>query len=263
MKPELRYYSQFCAVLLLAFSLHTCSDPIRKAQTITIATAANMHFAMKALTEEFTEKTGIPCNLVVSSSGKLTAQIKEGAPFDLFVAANMKYPEEIFKSGLAEGPPQIYAHGKLVLWTVLDDVRPAIPTLADPSIQHIAVANPVTAPYGIAAMESLRHYGLLDRLEDKLVYGESIAQTNQFIASKSAELGFTALSVVLAPSLKGKGSWEEIDGSTYAPIKQGVIQIKQSASRRRRSKVFLDYLFSHEAQVTLETFGYTVLHERE
>ncbi|WP_236974312.1 molybdate ABC transporter substrate-binding protein [Membranihabitans maritimus] len=239
-------------ILIFSSCRETGSAPL------TIATAANMQFAMKALTEDFTNKTGIECDLIIGSSGKLTAQIKEGAPFDLFVSANMKYPQAIYEAGLANNFPEIYARGRLVLWTMSDKISPKIPSLSSRDIKHIALANPMTAPYGQAASEALQYYDLLDEISTKLVYGESISQTNQFITSGSAELGFTAMSVVLSPQMKNKGKWIEIPSKTYSPINQGVILIKRNSTNGENAKKFYNFIFSDSAKEILKGFGYNV-----
>ncbi|MBS9461668.1 molybdate ABC transporter substrate-binding protein [Flagellimonas sp. 389] len=225
---------------------------------MTIATAANMRYAIEDLVKAFTKETGIQCDLVISSSGTLTAQIKEGAPYDVFISADTKYPNDIFKSGLAKNPPKIYAYGKLVLWTMTENIVPSISILNDDSIDHIAIANPKIAPYGKAAISVLNHYKLLDKIEGKLVYGESISQTNQFILSASAELGFTSLSVVLAPELKEKGTWIELENHLYKPIAQSVVQIAHEKVNANSSKKFYDFLFSKKAKEILKNFGYSV-----
>lgn len=238
----------------LSCFLFSCSGS--KTEKITIATAANMQFAMKALSEDFTKKTGIHCELVFSSSGKLTAQIIEGAPYDLFVAANMKYPEAVYKSGLSTEKPKIYASGKIVLWSMTTGLNPSINVLKSDSVRYIALANPKTAPYGLAALEVLQHYDIEEKLKDKLVFGESIAQTNQFITSNAAGLGFTAMSVVLSPQMKNKGQWIEIPDQLYKPIEQGVVVIKNE--NLKNSQLFYNYLFSEEARKLLEEYGYLV-----
>lgn len=226
--------------------------------SITIAVAANMQFAIEELTKAFTRKTGVNCEITISSSGKLTAQVKKGAPFDVFVSANMKYPREIVNSDLAAAPPKVYAYGKLVLWSMNDDINPSLEMLGDSSIRHIALANPKLAPYGVAAVEVLENYQLLEKVEQKLVYGESIAQTNQFVITGAAEVGFTAMSVVLSPQIKGKGKWIEINQNDYPPIEQGVVVVKRENSPADNALKFYEFLSSEEAIAILETFGYAV-----
>ncbi|MDO3695150.1 molybdate ABC transporter substrate-binding protein [Wenyingzhuangia sp. chi5] len=225
---------------------------------ITIATAANMQFAMKKIASVFEKDSGVKCNMVISSSGKLTAQIKKGAPYDIFVAANMKYPEEIYKSGLSYKAPKVYAYGKLVLWTMNKQTKPSLKLLANSKIKHIALANPATAPYGFAAIEVLKKHQLYNKVKDKLVFGESISQTNQFITLQSAEVGFTAMSVVMSPTMKDKGTWVEVDKKNYTPIEQGIVIIKHKGLTNPSALKFYDFLFSEKAQSILKDYGYDI-----
>lgn len=222
-----------------------------------IATAANVQFAMEDLVEAFSEETGIEAEIIYGSSGKLTAQIKEGAPFDVFVSANMKYPEELYRSGFTTFAPEVYAYGSLVLWTVEENLPVELEVLADPDVAHIAIANPKNAPYGTAAIEAMKFYGLYNLVEDKLVYGESISQTNQFILSRTALLGFTAKSVVLSPKLKGKGRWKDVPEESYAPIEQGVVIIKKEEKEVADAEEFYSFLFTDKAQKILRDYGYS------
>ncbi|GAA4275127.1 molybdate ABC transporter substrate-binding protein [Aquimarina gracilis] len=222
---------------------------------VTIATASNMHIAMKEITMAFTKQTGIDCDVVVSSSGKLTAQIKEGAPYDVFVSADMKYPEALYKDGHTTEKPKIYGYGKLVLWSINEHIKPDIISLIDNSIEHIAVANPKTAPYGEAAISVLNNAYIYDKISDKLVFGESISQTNQFIVSGAAQVGFTAKSMVLSPQMKEKGQWIEIDQTLYTPIAQAAVIVKKD-STSIAAKKFYTFLFSEESKEILENFGY-------
>ncbi|RXG28243.1 molybdate ABC transporter substrate-binding protein [Leeuwenhoekiella palythoae] len=244
--------------LLLFTTAFTACKEVNDNPKLTIATAANMQFAMQRLADDFTKDTGVPCELVISSSGKLTAQLKAGAPYDIFVAANMKYPQEVYDAGIAATSPRIYAYGKLVIWTLRSELKPEFATLQSNAVKHIALANPKTAPYGEAAVAALSTLQLEEAVADKLVYGESIAQTNQFIISGAAEIGFTALSVVKAPSLKTKGFWAPVADSLYKPIAQGVVRISQDAAKKQQAEAFYAYLFTEEAQKILQDFGYSV-----
>lgn len=251
---------KLAVILLLGTFFLFISCHRAPSEKIIVAVAANMQVPMEAIVKEFTEKHGISCELIIGSSGKLTAQIVEGAPYDIFVAANMKYPGMVYAEGRALDIPKVYAHGKLVLWSMSADTPVSIDALTEPYIRHIAIANPKTAPYGVAAMEVLHHYGLFDKVENKLVYGESIAQTNQFITSKAAQIGFTAMSTVLSPQMKGKGSWVELDAEYYSPISQGVVKIKREGMERSGVNELYDFLFSGEAKEILKVFGY-LMHE--
>lgn len=239
------------SLLLLACSPH-------RSEILTIATAANMQWAMQEITQSFTDKTGIPCETVISSSGKLTAQIQAGAPFDVFVSADMQYPTALFQQGLTTAEPTVYAYGQLVLWSRVEGLEPSVDLLTRDLIRHIALPNPKTAPYGVAAVEVLRYYNIYDAVEEKLVFGESVAQANQFIVSQAAEIGFTAKAVVLSPNLQGTGHWQELNPDTYSPIAQGVVVLAQETGPSEQAQSFYDFLRSKEGQEILVKFGYTV-----
>lgn len=242
-------------ITLLVFLFISCSS--KNKNYISIATAANMQFAMKELSENFTQKTGINCEIMVSSSGKLTAQIKEGAPYDIFVSADMKYPNNLYNAGFTKTKPVIYGYGKLVLWTLFDSIKPSFKILQNKNIKHIAVANPKTAPYGKATYQLLQKKTILSLLEPKFVFGESIAQTNQFITTKSAEIGFTAKSVVVAPQTKGKGNWIEVNEEFYTPISQGIVLLKNGSGNKNHTQQFYNFILSDEGKNILSKFGYS------
>ena len=246
-----------CILTIIGVLLFGCSIP--NDDEIVIATASNMRFAMEELTGQFTTLTGIKCNMVVSSSGKLTAQIKEGAPFDMLVSADMKYPIALMEAGLTADTPSVYAYGKLVLWSAVAGYEPVLGDLVSENIEHIAVANPETAPYGAAAEEVLKKYGVLEEVQHKLVFGESISQVNQFIVSRSATLGFTAKSVVLSNQMKGTGNWVDLDQNYYTPIEQGVAVIDNH--RQVKSMQFFEFLLSSDGQEILQKYGYAVSDE--
>lgn len=240
----------FLTLLILLSDCHP-----KESNKLTIATSANMQFAMKGIIKKFTDKAKIECELIVSSSGKLTAQITEGAPYDVFVSADMKYPEEIYKNHLAAQPPKTYAYGKIVLWTIDEEQDLSPELLNSVNIHHIAIANPRTAPYGEAAVQYLKNTGLFDEVEDKLVYGESISQVNQFILSGTAELGFTSMSTVLADNLQPKGQWMTLNEKLYEPIAQGAVVIDRP--NNENAIKFFNFLFSKEAKAILEKYGYS------
>lgn len=246
--------SSFLIVLIVA-CLFSCQQ--KKTNKLIIATAANMQFAMIELTETFSKKTGIACETILGSSGKLTAQIVAGAPYDILVSADMKYPGELYEQGLARTEPKVFATGRLVLWTMEGELPDLATALSNERLSHIAIANPKTAPYGRAAIETLEILELSKLIEPKLVYGESIAQTNQFITSQAAQLGFTAKSVVLAPRLSGKGRWIEVSADYHSPILQGVIALKGGTHPESEAMEFYEFLFSAEAKEILNKFGYS------
>ncbi len=242
-------------LILFLFLIHACNTN-KKEKGITIAVASNAQFAVEAIAKEFTQQTGISCQITSSSSGKLTAQIKEGAPYDIFISADMKYQHELFQSGLTLEAPKIYALGKIVLWTSQKNINPNIQALTFENIQHIAIANPEIAPYGKASQQILEHYDIYNKVKEKLVFGESIAQTNQFILSGAAQIGFTAQSIVKAPKLQNKGKWFALDANSYTPIQQGIVLL--NTSNQKKAQKFYNFLLSNAAQNTLISYGYVL-----
>ena len=226
------------------------------AQPLRVAVAANAQFVMEQVKTAFQKKTGLMVETIVNSSGKLTTQIQQGAPYDVFLSADVEYPQTLHKQGLTVEAPVVYAYGSLVLWTMSDlPLSADLTILSDPAIHHVAIANPATAPYGEAAVSFLKQKKLLDQVQPKLVYGESIAQVNQYILSGAAEVGFTAKSVVLDPSLAKRGHWVDLPTSGYAPIAQGVVILKRTALPKE-ARQFVQFLRSPAARRILQQFGY-------
>jgi molybdate transport system substrate-binding protein len=213
---------------------------------------------MEDIAEDFEKNSGIRCEVITASSGKLFAQIREGAPFDIFMSADMAYPESLYKAGLSQESPEVYAYGTLVLWTCKSGVTPSLEILRQRGVERIAVANPKTAPYGKAALQVLEYYGLLPILEDKLVYGESVAQAGQFISTGAAEIGFTSQALVRSPALENKGQWIALDQKAYDPLPHGVVILGPKEEHKPEVKIFYKYIFSRESRELLEKFGYSV-----
>ena len=228
---------------------------------ITVAVAANVQYAMNELKAEFTRETGINVAVIIGSSGQLTAQIKAGAPYDVFISADMKYPQTLYRNKDAVDSPKVYAEGSLVIWTMKKGITfdDRLKILLERSINKIALANPITAPYGNATVEALKYFGIYNQVKDKLIYGESIAPTNQFIYSKAADAGFTAKSVVLSPQMEGKGTWMEIQSDSYKHIEQGCVILKYGYNNQKDESIkFYNFLFSQKAKNILSKFGYKV-----
>jgi len=229
------------------------------AQEITVATAANVQYAIKEIKEAFKKSTGITVKTVIASSGKLTAQIKSGAPFDLFLSADMKYPRYLKKLRFAIDNPKVYAYGTLVLWSLKPiDLNRGIKSLLNTKIKKIAIPNPKNAPYGSQAVIAMKNAGIYKKIKSKLIYAESVSQTNQYIASKVVDAGLTAKSVVFLPQMSKKGKFVEIDPSLYLPIKQGVVMLKHSQKKPKATKAFYDFLFSLQGKSIFKKFGYIV-----
>ena len=244
-------------MLLLGLTL-LFYGPVVVATPLTVAVAANVKFAFDELQAEFKKSTGIEISSVVSSSGKIAAQVKGGAPFDVFLSADMEFPAALHKDGLAISAPRVYAYGVLVLWTLgPPDLSKGLRVLSDPGVNKVAIANPKLAPYGEEAMRVLDYYKLRAAVEPKLIYGESIAQVNQYIDTQSASIGFTAKSVVLAPQLQGRGKWIEVPRESYQPIAQGVVILKHGAeTNAAAAQRFVEFLGSARARGIFEKYGY-------
>lgn len=239
-------------ILLLAPPLSGWAAPL------TVAVAANVRYAFIDVAAEFKKETGIAVEGVFSSSGKITLQVKSGAPFDVFLSADMAYPEVLYKEGLASGKPEVYAYGALVMWTMRDlDLGKGMSLLADAGVQKIAIANPKVAPYGKAALQAIEKSGIKPVVEPKLVYGESIAQAAQFVDNGAVDIGFVAKSVVIAPALAGKGKWITLPKNSYEPIAQGVVILKHGEdSQHDNAHKFVAFLATPKARAIFSRYGY-------
>ena len=229
-------------------------------QALTVAVAANMQSAFEEIRAEFTRRTGLQVKPVFNSSGRFVAQVMNGAPFDVFLSADMMYPERLHKEGFAAAPPRVYAYGTLVLWTMQPlDLSDWQRLLASPAVRKVAIANPKSAPYGREALNALRNLELEAPLKGKLVFGESVSQTNQYIHSRSVDAGITAKSVVLSPEMKDQGRWVELPGNSYQPIAQGVVVLKHGLDNNpKAAQQFSDFMLSRQARAVLQRYGYTL-----
>jgi molybdate transport system substrate-binding protein len=254
-----RFLRHAAALLLASAAYAVCAIPAR-ADTVQVAVAANLQFVFDELRDAFRKDSGHDVQATYNSSGKFVAQITNGAPFDVFMSADMEYPEKLHAAGLTVEAPKVYASGALVLWTLKEiDLDHWQAALTNASVAKIAVANPQTAPYGREAIHAFEYFYLVDRIRQKLVFGESIAQTNQYIYSKAADIGITAKSTVLAPGMKGQGKWIDLPHESYRPIAQGVV-ILQHGERlhREASHRFLAFLQSAAARSIFERYGYVL-----
>jgi len=227
---------------------------------VTVAAAADLQFAMKDIGEAFTRQTGLPARIIYGASGNFTAQIEQGAPFDLFLSADTGYPERLMREGLVEpGSFYRYASGRLVVYVPresrLDLAHRGLGALLDASVHKIAVANPRTAPYGRAAIAALAHFGLEQKLAGKLVYGENISQAAQFVESGNAQAGILALAIALAPTLSSRGRYWEISPGSYPPLEQAAV-IPKGARNAEAARVFLKFLGTKQAQDIFRRYGF-------
>jgi molybdate transport system substrate-binding protein len=229
------------------------------AQSLTVAAASDLQSVLPALAAQFEKDTGAKLTLTFGSSGNFTTQIENGAPFDVFLSADISYPRQLERAGLAEpGSLYEYATGHLVLWTLRDsgiDVRQGLAVLTDARVRRIAIANPDHAPYGHAAVAALRHEGLYERVQAKLVVGENISQAAQFAHTGGADVGVLALSLALSPTLKGSGIYVEIPESLHPPIEQAAV-VLASSRLKPLARQFVEYLKKPESVGLLKSYGF-------
>ncbi|MFC2124290.1 molybdate ABC transporter substrate-binding protein [Bacteroidota bacterium] len=224
---------------------------------ITIAAAANVRYPIEEIINEFERNNQTKVKFIIASSGKLTSQIVEGAPFDVFISADTRYPEALLQMNLTIGKPEIYARGILVLWSLNKDLNLSgkLDVLNDNIIKKIAIPNPDFAPYGLAAEEALKKSNIYDQVKRKLVYGQNISQTSQYIITQAADVGFTAKSVVLSETMKEYSNWIEIDHNLYSSIRQAAVLINRE-KLNPEAKMFYEFLFSEECQKIFQKYGY-------
>jgi molybdate transport system substrate-binding protein len=227
--------------------------------TIRVAAAADLNYAMNELADRFQGTTGTKVLLSFGSSGNLFSQIESGAPFDLFFSADEDFPKKLAAAGAMDTATlRTYAIGRLVLWvpnnSALDPGKLQMNLLASPSVSRIAIANPQHAPYGRAAMAALQHFGLKDKVAHKLVYGENVSQAAQFVQSGNAQAGLIALSLAMSPVMISSGKYWELPPASYPELRQvaGVV----SASREKKpAQAFLDYVLSPAGAAILRKYG--------
>jgi molybdate transport system substrate-binding protein len=227
-----------------------------------VAAAADLSTALKEISHNYEEKTGVHVKLSFGASGALTQQIQNGAPFDLFFSADMEYPRQLIAAGDADGATLYqYAVGKLVLWvpadSPLDVEHKGMAVLLDPSVKKVAIANPTHAPYGRAAVAALKHVVIYDEVSARLVLGENVSQAAQFVESGNAQAGFVALAHAIAPSMQGKGKYWEVPVQAYPPLAQGVVVLSHSKHKKEAAE-FLGYLKTKEAAELLRKYGFTL-----
>ena len=232
------------------------------AQEIVVAAAADMNAALPQIVGAYRKKTGQTVKVSFGSSGNFTNQIRNGAPFDVFISADEDYPRQLIAEGLASKDTLYrYAVGRLVLWvpgdSPLDLSKLGMKALLEASIKKIAIANPAHAPYGRAAEAALRHFAIYDQVSSRLVLGENVSQAAQFVESGNAQAGLIALSHALAPAMKDKGRYWTVPLDAYPTLNQAAVVVsrsKQPESARR----FLEFLRSPEASSLLGSYGFSL-----
>ena len=224
---------------------------------VQVAVAANFTKPMEKIAEDFFKATDHKAVLSFGATGKFVEQIKQGAPFEVLLSADQKNPIKLENEQLAvPGSRYTYAIGKLVLWSAKPDlVDDKGNVLKTGGFEHIAIADPKTAPYGKAAMNVMEKLGALDALKPKMVQGESIAQAKEFVSSGNAELGFVALSQVIKDGKIAEGSGWMVPQDLYAPLYQDAILLK-TGENNAAAKALMDYLKTEPAQAVIKAYGY-------
>lgn len=249
----INWSSIFCWIMV--FFCLGCSSgkpPVK----ITVAAAASTQYVLKALIQLYEEEYSTEVAAVFSSSGKLTAQIEHGAPYDLFISADTLYPTYLTQQKKTEGKPIVYAKGKLMLWTCMElDIEKGLAILLEDAVKKIAIADPKTAPYGQLSQKLLEEAGIYEAIRSKVVLGESIGQVNQYVTTKAVSIGLTAKSVVMAPNLKNKGqSWEIPQYS----LPQSMVLLAKETAIKPAAVHFYQFLQSPKAKQIFEDYGYVL-----
>ena len=228
------------------------------AQNLKVAIAANLQPVIKVLQKDFKQRTGITVDAISGPSGNLATQIQNGAPFDVFLSADTKFPDNLFKTGYAVKAPVVYAGGVLIICSTKKLSFKDWPgLLTSGNIEKIAIGNPAIAPYGKAAEEALKKAGIYDKVKPKIVFGESITQVNTYISTGVVQAGFTTLAFTKEVKNKIPLTYAIVDPATYLPIKQGMVLLKH-AEHNAAAEKFYQYILSVPAKKIFKDYGYHV-----
>ncbi len=230
------------------------------AEKATIAVAANFQNAAETLAANFEQQSGHELTIAAGSTGKLYAQIVNGAPFDVFLSADQERPRLLEERGIAvQGACFTYAIGRLALWSPPPVQAVAPETLAGGKFKRLAIANPALAPYGAAAKDVLLSLGLWEMLQPKIVMGENVSHSFTYVATGAAELGFVALPQILALPAASRGAYWAPPADLHAPLRQDAALLTRAA-QNAAAIAFVDYLKSPQARATIEGYGYEADH---
>jgi len=242
-------------------SLH--ADDTNSPETITIGAAADLKFALDQIVADFQKPhPNVTVKVSYGSSGNLFAQIENGAPFDMFLSADIDFPRKLIEQRKADADSLFsYAIGRVVLWvpngSSIDVGKLGMSALLDPSIRKIAIANPDHAPYGRAAVAAMKKLGVYDKVAHKLVLGENIAQAAQFAQSKSADIGLIALSLALSPKMSSEGHYWEVPLDAYPRLEQGGV-ILSATKQPGLARAFRGSITGPQGRATLRRYGFII-----
>jgi molybdate transport system substrate-binding protein len=245
-------------LLCLAITL-----PAQATDKLTIAAASDLRYALSEIMARFRlQRTELQADVIFGASGKLSTQIRHGAPYDMFFSADISFPEQLYQDGLAVTVPQRYALGHLVLWSPWQNMSGVeLQQLSSMTFRRLAIAQPAHAPYGQRAKEALQTIGLWAELEPKLVYGENIAQTAQMVQSGGAEIGIIALSLAKFPELARHG-YAPISASLHQPLTQAFVITRHGAANNA-AKQFAAFMLTKDARAIMQQYGFGLPDEQE
>lgn len=227
---------------------------VLSAGEVNIAAAADMKFALDDIAKLYMKRyPETKINTMFGSSGKAFTQISNGAPYDIYYSADIDYPNKLKASGKVVGEVKPYAIGRIVLWSNSVDTSKGMNVLLSPHIRKIAIANPEHAPYGRAAVAALKSYGIYDKIKDKLVYGENINQTAQYVQTKGADIAVLALSIVSSPSLRSTPGFL-IPKESHPELVQGYVLVRNNPE----AKAFISFFETKEANEILKKYGFVI-----
>ena len=243
---------------VLALALLLAAAPLR-AEQIRVAAAADLRFAMDEVVRLFGKShPGNTVEVSYGSSGKFYAQIRNGAPFDLFFSADIELPKKLVEQGLAVPEVIPYALGRIVVWRPGRHTPPlALADLAQPEMRRIAIANPKHAPYGMRAVEALKAANVWNSVESRLIYGENIAQTAQFVQTGNADAGIIALSLALAPAFADTGSHALIPADLHQPLRQGFVILKHGDGKAL-ARDFAAFFATGNVRTIMSRYGFSL-----
>lgn len=241
------------------FLLLVASACIINAAEISVAAAANIGYVFEELKSEFLkDRPNDDVKVTLASSGKLSSQIRAGANYAIFMAANMKFVQDLNKDGFsASGEPEIYTRGVLMMFSHdKRDLSKGLELLKDKAIEKISVANTQTAPYGIAAKEAFEKAGIFENVENKLVYAQTISGVMPYVVTGSAQIGFVAKSALVGKDeYKADENFVEVDRALYTPLDQGMILLK-GYEDNQLAKDFYEFIKSDKAKSIFSEYGY-------